>query len=545
MGGRARSVGRFPAAFLWVLLSGIVGWAPPGVAAQEVPEARVLTVVDYLAGADLYLAVGTDHGVRASDTLPVYDGEEEGARLLGFFHILSATDKRSVANILGEAFPLERGTLIYLGIPGERMAELGGPGYPGAVAGLAAAGGEPAEVEEARLPPPPFRLHGRVSLDYDAFRTVTRWGEDLEEEEIRSFQTPTFRLQARGQNLPGGFNLGTGIRISHRMSSDDLVQPVTSTRFYQLDLEKRFDRVPLEMHLGRFSSPYDEFSGYWDGLLLRVGPEALGAGVAVGFEPRWSNEGFGTERPKLSGFVDFDARGERMAYSGAVSFLGIRPRDDLPDRTSLGLSQRFRVGRAWIHNRVEVDRDEAASEWNLTRLQLDGSLTLVGGLGAFAGWRRWRSLPLWNPGAVLGPQEDRGHVGLSYWGGVGGGSVDLSVNRPEEGEGGRAVSGSLYFTRTPIRGFGIGASASRWSRGEDSSLLLSPEIRLAVGPMSFRGAYRYYDNVRSVGEQKTHFTDGSLTFPLGGGAFLRVQGSTQWGGDLSSNRLFASIWKGF
>ncbi|MGW8265976.1 MAG: hypothetical protein ACWGSQ_06380, partial [Longimicrobiales bacterium] len=531
-----------------IFLAGSVGSAHTGLAAQELPETRVLAVVDFVAGGDLYLAVGTDHGVRPSDTLSVYDGEGEGAALLGRFHILSATGKRSVANILGEAFPLDRGSLVYLGIPGERLAEMADAAPVTAGVGLVAGGEGQPQGNEVRTPSPPLRLHGRVSLDFDAFRTVTRWGEDSGEEEVRSFSTPTFRLQGRGQNLPGGFNLGTGIRISHRMSSDDLVQPITSTRFYQLDLEKRFDRVPLEMHLGRFSSPYDEFSGYWDGLLLRVGPRGLGAGVAVGFEPRWSNEGFGSERPKLSGFVDFDARGERLAYSGAMTFLGIRPRNALPDRTALGFSQRFRMGRAWIYNRVEVDRDPGGSEWNLTRLQLDGSVTLVGGLGAFGGWRRWRSLPLWDPdpAAGLGPQENRGHIGLSYWGRSGGGSVDLSVNRPEEGEGGQTLSGSLYLTRTPIPGVGVGASASRWSRGEETSLLLSPELRLAVGPLSLRGTYRYYNTVRYAREERTHFTDASLTVPLGGsGIYLRVLGSTQWGGDLSSNRIYASIWKGF
>jgi hypothetical protein len=530
---------------LWLFLWGSAGWALPGVLGQEIPETRVLAVVDYVAGADLYLAVGTDHGVRPSDTLPVYDGEGDGAQLLGLFFVLSATEKRSVANVLGEGFPLDRGSLVYLGVPTARLEELRDAASAAAVVAAGAGGEDRARAGEVRAPSPPLRLHGRVSLDYDAFRTVTRWGEDSTEEEARSFNTPTFRLQARGQNLPGGFNLGTGIRVSHRMSSDDLVQPVTSTRFYQLDLEKRFDQVPLEMHLGRFSSPYDEFSGYWDGLLLRVGPRGLGAGVAVGYEPRWSNEGFSSDRPKLSGFVDFDARGEAVAYTGSVNFLGIRPADGLPDRTSVGLSQRLRVGRAWIHHRMEVDRDPTGSEWNLTRLQLDGSVTLAGGLGAFAGWRRWRALPLWDPEAVLGPREDRGHVGLSYWGRAGGGSIDFSVNRPEVGDGGRTVSGSFFLTRTPVPGIGLGASASRWSRGEDSSLGLAPQLSLSAGPVSFRGTYRYYNTLRSVGEEKTHFTDVSFTVPMGSGVYLRLLGSTQWGEDLTSNRLYASVWKGF
>ncbi len=521
------------------------GWGSGQLGAQQVDEARVLAVVDYVAGTDFYLSVGTEQGVRESDTLPVYDGEGEEGKLLGTFYVLSATGRRSVANVIGEPFAVERGGVLYLGIPADRIPVdiEGREGEEEAPVGAAEA--VSGEDRTAGPPPPPTRFHGRVSLDYDAYRTTTRWGEGPEAEETRSFNTPTFRLQTRGRNLPGGFGLGVGMRLSHRMSSDDIVQPVTSTRVYQLDLEKRFDAVPLEMHLGRFNSSFEEFSGFWDGLLLRVGPEGLGAGVAVGFEPRWSNEGFGTDRPKAMGFVDFRTGRGQKSYSGSLGFFGIRPRNGLPDRTSFGLSQRLRVGRAWIHQRLEVDRDPSGSGWDITRIQVDGSLGLVGGLEAFAGWRRWRYLPLWSPGAELGPVENRGHVGLSLWGRAGGASVDLSLDRPQEGEGGRTVSGSFYLVRTPIPGIGIGGSASYWTRADDSSFLVSPELRASAGPFTLRGGHRFYRILTRGDEVTTQFSDVSLTFPLGGGLSFRIQGSTQWGGDLSSNRIYASIWKGF
>lgn len=539
----------FSAGFLYAAsLAGVVGGVAGGaraLTAQEVPEARVLAVVDYVAGSDLYLAVGTDHGVRPSDTVSVYDGEEEGALRLGFFLIVSATSRRSVANILGEPFPVERGSQLYVGLPLDRVREVSEADTLSEVLGTEAGAGPGVARGASDAERGPTIFHGRVSADYESFRTVTRWGEDAQAESARTFSTPTFRLQAQGRNLPGGFSLGTGIRVSHRMSSDSIVQPVTSTRIYQLDLEKRFQQVPLELHLGRFYSPFDDLSGFWDGLLLRVGPDALGAGVAVGFEPRWSNEGFGSDRPKMSGFLDFDVGGETLDYSGSLTFLGIRPRDGLRDRTAVGLSQRVRVGRAWLRQRLEVDRDPSGSEWNLTRIQLEGSLALVGGVEAFGGWRRWRYVPLWTQDAPLGPLENRGRIGLSYWGRVGGGSVDLSLDRPEEGEGGRTLSGSFYLTRTFLPGLGVGGSASHWSRGEDVSLFLAPEVRLSVGRAALRGAYRFYRTTIRSEEITTHFGDASLTIPMGGGAYLRLQGSTQWGGDLSSNRLFASIWKGF
>ena len=513
--------------------------------AQQTSEVRVLAVVDYVAGADIYLAAGTDHGLRPSDTLRVYGGEGNGAEFLGLLHIVSATTKRSVGNVMGEVFPTEKGSMLYLGVSAERLAEL--QREDSLAVSVESRHEEEGVVEkqETHAPTPPLQFHGRVSLDFDARRTTTRWGDDPDAQEDRTFNTPTFRLQARARNLPGGFNLSTGVRIAHRMSSDSIVQPVTSTRVYQLDLEKRFDHVPLEIHLGRFHNRFENFSGFWDGVLLRVGPRAFGGGVAVGFEPQRANEGFSSQRPKVSAFVDFDARGESVGYSGSVSFLGIRPRNGLPDRTALGLSHTIRIGGAWIHQRLQVDRSPTGSDWNVTRVQVNGSLSLGGGLGAFGGWRRWRPVPLWDELAVLGPKEDRGHVGLSYWGRAGGGSVDLSVSRPEKGENGRTLSGSLYLTRTPIPGVGFGGTVSQWSRGDDESLLISPELRISLGRLDVRGAYRLYRTVATAGEVTTQFTDVGLTLPLGGGAFLRLQGSTQFGGDLSSTRVFASLWKGF
>jgi len=515
------------------------------LAAQEVSEVRILAVVDYVAGDDVYLAAGTDHGPRAADTLRFFDGAGSGAEFLGFLHIVSATLKRSVANVIGEPFPVEKGAALYLVVPSERLREIEQRDSAKALPGNPT-NSESAEPEQEASPPPlPIVIHGRASLDFNALRTITRWGEGPGAQEERSFNTPTFRLHARAQNIPGGFELETGVRIAHRMSTDSIVQPVTSTRLYQFDLEKTFDRIPLELHLGRFYNRFEEFSGFWDGMLLRFGPRALGGGVAIGFEPKLSNEGFSSQRPKVSGFVDFDTRGETLGYSGSLSFLGIRPQDGFPERTMVGLSQRIRIGQAWIHNRIQADRDPAGSDWNITRIQVDGSLNLGGGLSGFAGWRRWRAVPLWEAAAVLGPQEDRGHFGFSYWGAGGGGSLNLSVSRPEEGESGRTLSGSFHLTKTPIPGVGLGGAASYWSRGDEESLMVAPEIRLSAGRFDLRGTYRRYASSTFAEKTTTQFTDVGLSLPLGGGAYLRLQGSKQFGGDLSSTRLFASLWKSF
>lgn len=537
-----------PAPLLSLMLSLVAAKAAPVPArGQEQPEVRVLTVVDYIAGNEIYLASGTDHGIREGDTLSVYDGEGEAAQLLGFLAIQSANERRSVAIFAGTQFPVQRADLLYLGLR-KALAD---------ARALEAGGADVATVEEPTDPDrnpertpkaeprPPVRWQGRISLDMDALRTTTRWGEAATEEIKRSFSTPTIRLQARGRNLPGGMRLNTSMRLSHRSSPDDVVQPVTSMRFYQFDLEKRFESAPLQLHLGRFHNPFDDFSGYWDGLMVHLGEGGLGGGFAIGFEPDLWNESVTSELPKASGFLDYGVDGEAVEYSGALSFSATRPTNGLPDQTYLGLSQRIRAGRAWIRQRLRVDRTPDGSEWQLARLQVDVSLPLSDGLSARGGWRRWRiSTAFFSPGSVA-PLRDRATLGLSYWGFEGGGSVDVAIDRPEFGDPAQTVSSSFFLRRTPLLGLGFSGSASYWTRGDDRSFLLSPEVRREFGRTELRGAFRLYGTKGDFGEIRHQSADLALTVGLGRGLSARVQGFLQWGGDLTSNRLLASLWKSF
>jgi hypothetical protein len=525
--------------------------APAGLDGQVEPEIRILTVVDYVAANEVYLASGTDHGIREGDTLSVYDGEGEGADLLGILLIQSATERRAVAVFPGTPFSVQRSDLLYLGLP-RALAEaraLEAEVEVAAANPVDSTGAERAEREprpdQSSAPRPPVQWRGRVSLDMDALQTTTRFGEGPEDEIQRSFSTPTFRLQARARDLPGGVRLNTSMRLSHRTSPDDAIQPVTSLRFYQFDLEKRFEAVPVQVHMGRFHNPYEDFSGYWDGMMVHYGEEGLGAGVAVGFKPELWNEGLSTERPQVSGFVDYSARGATSEYSGAVSYHTTRPSIDEPDRTYLGLSQRIRLGGAWIRQRLQVDRSIDGADWALTRLQLDASVPLPGGLSAHAGWRRWRTYYAVVPFGELGPRRDRASAGLSFWSPGGGISADVSLDRPDVGDEARTVSSSFYLRRTPLLGLGFSGIASYWERGDDTSILLAPQLRRELGRAEVRAGYRFYRTSGGFGDIFSHFGDLAVTMPLGGGLSARIHGLVQWGDDLTSNRILASLWKSF
>jgi hypothetical protein len=177
--------------------------------AQQVPEARVPALVDYVSGLDIYMSVGTDRGVLTSDTLRVYDGEGSGARLLGRIFIIAATANRAVGNVLGEPFSLERGVSVYLGVPAARVAAAGSADSLGIAGAEVKPGADPEQGssrQQPEQPPRPLDVHGRVSLDFDALRSTTRWGEGPDEQVDRDFNTPTFRLQARARRLPGAWS---------------------------------------------------------------------------------------------------------------------------------------------------------------------------------------------------------------------------------------------------------------------------------------------------------------------------------------------------
>ena len=546
------------------LLGTFLPSAAGSLSAQTESEIKILAVVDYLAGNEVYLAAGTDQGLRVGDTLSVYDGEEEGAEHLGLFSIQSATERRSVAAFVGDPFTVQRADILYLGLaaslaearaPDSRgSARAGGGGREIQESSSGVAGATPGDPEGAAsdlgptsqtMDRTPVRINGRISFDMDALQSTTRWGDAPEQEATRKFSTPTLRFQARAQDLPGGLRLGTSMRLSHRTSPDNSIQPRTSTRFYQLDLEKRFETVPLELHLGRFHNPFDDYSGYWDGLMMHYGDQGLGGGFAVGFEPELWNEGVSSDRPKASAFMDYSAEGEKAAYSGAVSVTALRPRDGLPDQSSVGLSQRLSLGNAWIRQRTRVDRSPSTGEWVLSRFQLDASLPLSPGLSAFGGWRRWRYPYGAYSLATDSPVHDRANVGLSYWAPAGGLTATFSLDRPDVGERAQTVSGSFYLRRTPLLGLGFSGTASYWKRDESNSLLISPEVRRDFGKVGVRAAYRLLENSLAAETIRSQFADLSLSLPLARGLSVRLHGFVQWGDDYSSNRILASFWKSF
>jgi hypothetical protein len=509
---------------VWVL---VLGLALPLTAQQT----RITAVVDYLAGASIYLAAGTDQGIVPNDTLTVFiapDGEA-----VGQFVVLSATATRAVVEFLGAPFPVTRGATLYLQ-PGSIRR--------GAAAAVSAAAERPDRPARGRSP----SLHGRLSLEANAFESTTEWQSNELESVTRRFATPALGLRAVAADLPGGFSLNTNLRALYRYSDPEIIDPAGAVQVYQASLTRTFTGgVPLYLELGRFTNPYSRFSGTWDGVLMHLGGRGLGMGFAAGFEPERGNQGVATALPKFAGFVTYDVGDGPVRYATDVSVHHVRPTDDRLDHTYAGWSQYLRVRRLRLGSDVQVDRNLETDKWVVTRLNATASLPLVPGLEVRGRVSRFQPYRFWQLSDFIGIRRDQGTVGLHFWRPGGSVSVDMGAAWLEGGARSYTYSGAFSLLRTPIFGLDWNASASHWSRGTHSALYGTAGIGRAFGRAMTRASYQLYRATDADFRSVSHTGELALSIPLAHRVYASLQGRVQRGDNLQTNGLFAGLWTSF
>jgi hypothetical protein len=501
-----------------------------GTRALNAQQARLSAVVDYLAGANIYLSVGTDQGIVANDTLTVFSSPE-GAPI-GQFLVLSATAARAVVEFLGAPFPVTRGAALYLQ-PGSARR--------GAAAAVTAAPATAAAPSRGRSP----SLHGRLSLETNAFESTTRWESNEPESVTRRFATPALGLRAVAADLPGGVSLNTNLRALYRYSEPEIITPPWAVQVYQASLTKTFTGTPLHLEVGRFTNPYARFSGTWDGALMHVGGRGLGVGIAAGFEPDRGNQGVSSDLPKFAGFVTYDAGDGPVRYATDVSVHQVRPRDGRPDHTYAGWSQYLRVSRLRVGSDLQVDRNPETDAWVVTRLNATASLPLTQGLELRGRISMFQPYQFWQTANFLSFRRDQGNVGLFFWRPGGSISVDVGAARLEGGETGYTYSGALSLLRTPIFGLDWSASASYWAQDTYSALYGTGGIARAFGRVMTRASYQLYRADDTDFRSVSHTGDLALSIPLARTVYATLQGRVQRGDNLWTNGLFAGLWTSF
>jgi hypothetical protein len=380
-------------------------------------------------------------------------------------------------------------------------------------------------------------------MDFEARETRTAWSGDLFGETRRRFATPTTRLSLLASGLPGGITVRANVRASYRY--DELVggPPPLSIRAYEVAAIKSFERVPLEIMLGRFGNPYESYSAYWDGALVRLGrPSGIGVGMAVGFEPELHNEAFSRALPKLTAFADFAARGGGWRYDTDASFHVVRPSFGA-ERHFVGWSQRLSLGRLAISQRLRVDGSPTGGAWSLTELRLRGSLDLVGPLRLRSTYRRSGST-LMPPLQPMAPSAVRREmtVGLDLSGDRG----SLSAEGGRTDRSGEEPGWSLYGSAgLRVRGAGLLLSGRRWARGDAESWSVAPALSFNVSVWEWRTGYRFYRTGSGRGTVSAHAAEGQVGVDVTRGMRVTLRGERQWGANLTGIRVRIGIWRSF
>ncbi len=505
------------------------------VQAQESPPIRVL--IEQLAASNVYLRAGTADGLRAADTLAArrtLDGP-----VVGQIRVMSTTEDRSVAVIIGPAFPLTRGDSLFLFPRSPRQAvparTEGGPGRGARVPA------RPAQMQRDRATP---RVAGQLSFDFSSLHTVTRGLGNDPETVTRDFNTPTAGLHLRATELPGGLQFTTSARASYRSSSDAIIAPTTSVRVYQASLEKSFRSLPLGIQLGRFYNRYEAYSGYWDGLLLHYGTR-FGIGAAAGFEPDRLNEGVSTALPKYSMFLDYHHLGRSTSYSVDASFHQARPDNGTPVHTYAGLSQRVRVRRFVLTQHLQVDRNPESGRWVVTRAQARASVPLGRRADVHAGYTVRQPYQFGRSTDIIPFRRDHVTAGVTV--GVGRGTLNADVATAHQDGRPRYynVTSSVAFPTTGVLGLDLMVAGSYWGEATYHGVLVSPTLGRSFGRMRTRVTYQYYRSESDQAMIVSHAADLSVSMPLASGVRSTVRARVSQGDNLTSTGVYMSLWMAF
>ena len=513
---------RSRAALLALLLA-----APSVLAAQD--TARV--VVQYIAGANLYLGGGTAMRIRAGDTLSAR--KVPGGEVVGPLLVVTSTEERSVVAFMGSPYPLSRGDTLSVMIAHATVAP------------VVAAAGVPAPVGMG-VPARPKAVRtssGSLSLDLDLMHTKTTGvGSDPEVNKY-TFTTPSLGLQYRTQGAPGAFEFRTSLRATQRSSSQDLVEPATLVQVYEAALIRRTGRS--EFQLGRFYSPYESFSGYWDGAMLHRGNDRLGAGVMAGFEPDRGNSGFQSNEPKVGMVLHGRTSGREVRYRSEFAVNLFFPKNAPTTHVMTGWGQALQLRSFLVSNSLQIDRETLTGHWVVTRLltRLSARLGTAGTI--YAGYAiRQPYLDRTIPG-VIPYRRDQMNGGFSYWSGTLGYSFDLSRSQQEGLSSQMAYSGSVSLRPRAPNAFGFGLAGTYWTDSEASGTLLSPSVTRRFGATDLTLDYQYYRSDVGGNISLSHGIELGGRIPLGGRTQFSFRARERLGGQLQSSGVYAGLWYPF
>ncbi len=507
-------------------------------------EKRMEVTVQYIAGPNIYLDAGSGDGIAPGDTLRVI----HESKPVGAWRVISSSRTKTVVTFAGTPFAVTRGERFLIlftpheGTPPPATMETPSEDVSETTAGRTSLlkKAPPPRKPRKRSSRRPVRVTGRLFMEMNTLRSSTKYQANTLVRNDRTFLTPTAGLRASVSNLPGGLRLNVNTRISQRTSFNSTVGDLRSIRIYQASIERAFE--VFQIKAGRFYDPFENFNGYWDGLLVRLGGDGFGGGFAAGFEPDRADEQFSADLPKASVFLDYQYRKGEVRYEAETSVHQVRPRSDYDTHTFFGWSQSFRWSGLRLSQNLQLDRHPTTGAWEISRLQVRASIPLSRHLLATGRYFVRRPYLLTRVGDPFGIRRVQGHVGLmvNFAGGTAG--MTVSGNRVQGTLPNYTYSAYFNLTQTGFLGLGVSAAASYWSRDAASTLYVSGGLNRMFGRVRSHLRLARYQSDTGGARLTSHTVTLSLNFPVHRRFFAGIQARTQFGQNLTSTSLYTSLW---
>lgn len=492
-------------------------------AAAQAPRPAVVVQV---AGATLYLNLGSDAGLRVGDTLSVR--RRADAPAVGSLTVLGATASRSLLGFVGATFAVTRGDTLYVT-----------PRASGADVVAARATAAPVA---ASAPTPSRRQPWRS----DAMLGAELWGSHTETVGLGADPVRTTRdiampaIRFIGSAYSERSQLRLNLRVQQRTGPATLWDRQARLRISEARYDLRLGRA--QYSFGRFFSDFDHQSAFWDGAAVRVSAtRTLSLGVAAGFEPLRGNEEPSITTPKLAAFVGLRRGDARYDFTSDFALTQTLPSDTALRRSGADLAMRLRVGRFTLSQDLEAAPPSPSAGWELSRFQLRAS-SLVGLRGQlYLSAVSDRLTPLDTAFVLPFARRERVTAGYSH-----------STQRGAFVD----VNATFNEVRGPTRGYAIGSTvslphvlpsstallhASWYDDGRGSGVLASPALEYRLRRTRLRGGYQFYHTSYPSFSAQTHGVDFRIWKAFGARSAGVLQVTERLGARQKSTTVYSSF----
>ena len=331
--------------FLWFLQTGI----GQVVELEKTLQTKVLS----FSGTDMYIALGGNQEIAKGDTLYLKSIDHEDV----LFVVVQSSSKHALLHPLAELIPLSMGQEVEFGYSKEvkkeqKIEEI----KPVEKAQLVSFKKEKAPKKKK------IRVSGRVFAGVNALYSSTKWNESQSEYINRFSAEPNSGFSLNVTQLPGNISLKINSRLDYRYSDYRPVSPALQLRMYQFQVEKKLEKVPILIRIGRFYNNNDSYSGFWDGALIELGNYSSGIGIIAGTEPDRSSEGFDLSQPKLSVYSYLSKDWKILRTRTEVSFTHLEPNFGFY-HNYLGIRENLRIGKTRLNMSFQMDRKPDSGTW--------------------------------------------------------------------------------------------------------------------------------------------------------------------------------------